>query len=166
VSGVAALATPEAGAHDVTARCRKLTDPARRRACLRRARAHKRNKHACEPKRPSVICGKLGRCSGVAVNNCGKLINCTCPKGKTCLGNGSCARSCPPGPNTCPASCICIFDVGAPFISGTCMLPVSGCPDLQPLCASDEQCPPNRFCLITTCGPNNTAQGRCAPLCG
>ena len=69
--GVGGLATliglpgaEEAAAHDATRACRRLNDRARRRACLRRARAHNRT-HQCRPLPPAVVCASVARCDGV-----------------------------------------------------------------------------------------------------
>jgi hypothetical protein len=155
------LAPEESAAHNPVARCRKLSDPTKRRTCLRRARTHNQQ-HRCKPLPSVVVCAGLGRCSGTAVNTCGRLINCTCPAGKICLGNGSCDRTC--GPNLpCPRDCIC----GPPSTEGPS---VSHCvPDtvscffnvIQP-CASTVNCPVGQYCSPNVCGPG---QDRCVPVC-
>lgn len=53
LGGVAALlgvaGVEEAGAHNPIPNCRRVADPKKRRACLRRARAHIRQRHTCRP---------------------------------------------------------------------------------------------------------------------
>lgn len=104
------LALPEdAAAHDFRARCRKIQDPPRRRACLRRARAHNRaHARTCQPLSPAVVCPADPRhCAGVA-DGCGGLVTCPCPAGESCIGtwhdiiSGAYTGSCCPTAQVCP----------------------------------------------------------------
>ena len=165
--GVAALlglvGEDEAIAHNAAAKCRKLSDPIKRRQCLRRARAHNR-RHRCKAKPTAIVCG--GRC-GTTVDNCGKQISCPgCAVGKTCLGNGSCSRTCVVRgvPGDCPAGCGC----GIPAVDGGihCIpLSISQCDQIPQVCTVTAQCPVGTFCGNAPCGPDSTDQGRCIPVC-
>jgi hypothetical protein len=152
-----------AGAHSFTARCRKLPDPAKRRACVRRARRHDR-KHRCKPRSTAVTCG--GGC-GSALNNCGKRVTCpACAAGKSCLANRSCAQICGQGHPACPTGCGCTFleaGSGVPY----CTAPIIGaCAGVRPgVCASTAQCPLNHVCTSVQCGPGETFENRCVALC-
>lgn len=161
------LTLPEdTGAHNFVARCRKIKDGPRRRACLRRARAHNR-KHqqtSCVPLAPATVCASLRRCSGTAADNCGRLINCTCPAGKDCSSNGSCLRTCVfGGANTCPTGCGCSRD--AENVDACAPFGVS-CDAAPQVCTATAECPPGYRCAsVGLCGPGGTLQLRCYPVC-
>lgn len=169
LGGAAALAgltsVDETAAHDAAARCRTLADPATRRRCLKRARAHNR-RHRCKPKSPATFCG--GRCSGTAVDNCGKQITCpSCPAGRTCLGNNSCSRTCSVlgEPGACPSGCRC----GILALEGgvDCIPTDLSCDNVSAqLCLTSAQCPIGFFCGAVACGSGgNGPEGRCLPIC-
>lgn len=164
IGGLGAIAalvglTPATDAHDALRRCRTVRDPTRRRACQRRARAHNR-KHRCRSRPRHRICAELRRCSGVAANDCGRLINCSCPGGHICLANGSCATNCErTGPLDCPEGCIC---VGPEVGDGShCVANTGICDQTPQACTSTVDCPPGTFCLVGPCDDLN----RCVPLC-
>jgi hypothetical protein len=146
--------------------CRRIDDPVRRRRCLRQARAHNRKRHSCKPQPVAVTCG--GRC-GIVRNNCRKAVSCACPAGKTCLGNGSCSRTCVvvgQGQGDCPAGCLC----GLPGVEGgihcvPAAIRDAECVDVPQVCTSNAQCPVGTYCANTPCGPDFTEQGRCVPIC-
>jgi hypothetical protein len=149
----------EAGAHDPAAACWRLPDPARRRRCVIRARRHKRKQHTCRSQPKAVTCA--GRCGRVR-NNCRKGVNCTCPAGETCLGNGTCSRICEPGgaPVNCPAGCECGTDAlegGIHCTPGT----IEECAQVPIVCTSTAQCPVGHFCSLPICN----GQSRCVPVC-
>lgn len=152
----------EVSAHDPSARCRKLKNAKRRRSCLRRARAHART-HVCKPMTPAAVCAGARRCDGLAVNNCGKLINCTCPVGKACTDNGSCTRQCPASsPTSCPSGCFCQSDVEN---ANTCFAGViTDCAQIPEVCATSTECPPGFRCFRTGCSPASE-RNRCFPIC-
>jgi hypothetical protein len=122
----------------------------RRRACLRRARAHNRT---CHPNPAAVTCA--GRC-GVWPNNCGHPTRCpACPAGRTCTANGSCAEPCTDG--SCPSGCGCSIENW----EGTraCVPFIFECPT-QP-CEGTAECPPGSQCQVCTTGGPSV----CFPLC-
>jgi hypothetical protein len=163
VTAMLGLPTPEeASAHVLAPRCRKLKDAKRRRACLRRARVHART-HRCKPKPPATVCATVRRCDGLAVDNCGKLVNCTCPVGRVCTDNGSCARSCPGlGSGTCPIDCFCTADMES---RNSCFSQaVASCEQSPQVCASSADCPVGSRCVATICGLGIEGQ-RCFALC-
>lgn len=150
---------PEADAHNALKRCRGLANLAKRRACRRRARIHNR-KHRCKSRPARRICADLRRCSGVAVNDCGRLINCGCPGGQSCLANGSCASNCElSGPLGCPEDCVCF---GPEVDNGKRCIPIPlPCDQIPQVCTSTVDCPLGTFCLVGPCDDEN----RCVPLC-
>lgn len=160
--GLAAVA--DVSAHNPTAACRRLPTPAKRRACRRRARRHNRT-HRCRPRPATEICARLGRCSGVAVNNCRKRINCTCPAGKRCLSNGSCAAICGPGFPDCTGDCGCSGpEVGGGFICRPAT--VSQCEQVPEVCTTTADCPLGSFCFSQACvGSGGALENRCFPHC-
>jgi hypothetical protein len=169
VGAVAALlVTPpaSAAAHNPTAACRSLPNPAKRRRCLRRARAHNRQ-HRCKPEPPATFCG--GRYSGSAINNCGKRVTCpACPDGKRCLSNQSCAQLCAPPqtPGGCPGGCSCpnVPEVGGAFYCFSNA--ITDCTQIPQVCASTAECLAGFFCVTGAClGPDDTFENRCVPLC-
>lgn len=154
----------EAGAHNPIPACRKLPDRAQRRVCLRRARAHNR-RHRCKPKPAAVMCG--GLCGGSAANGCGKRVACpACPPDRTCLASRGCAQTCGLGQPPCPTGCSCTFlEVGSgiPYCTQTV---VGACAGVRPgVCAGTAQCPSKHVCTPVQCGPNDTFENRCIPLC-
>jgi hypothetical protein len=162
VGGLAALLRRPAlaTAHNRTARCRRLTVPAQRRACLRRARQHNCT-HRCKPLAAEVVC--RGVC-GTAFNNCGQRIVCPCPPDKECLVNGSCAQVCggPSGVN-CPVGSGCVCFLSHPAGPERCVPDGLTCAEFPKVCASTADCPVNYTCIETGCG--GVVPGRCAPLC-
>jgi hypothetical protein len=167
--GLAAVAAllglvPEAGAHNALRRCRTLHNSAQRKACRHRARIHNR-RHRCTSRPPRRICADLRRCSGVAANDCGRLINCGCPTGLTCMANGGCAPTCPGvGEPGCPEGCRC---VGPEVGNGYRCLPGGvRCEAFPLVCENTAACPPGSFCQLDACyGPSGGRQNRCMPLC-
>jgi hypothetical protein len=168
LGGVAALlgipAAQEADAHNAAARCRRLPEPAKRRACLRRARNHNRT-HRCRPRPPAAVCASLGRCRGTAVNNCGRRVTCACPAGKRCLINGSCARTCDGNPTGCPTGCVC---TGPEVGGGAHCTPsaTADCDLLPQVCVTTADCPQGFFCHSEACTlPGGARENRCMPVC-
>jgi hypothetical protein len=164
LGGLAALlglATPaETVAHNLVPLCKKVKDPKRRRACLRRARAHNRKQHSCKPKPKAVTC--KNRC-GQTLNNCNEKVGCTCPPGKRCLANKGCIRTCQSPPtSSCPAGCTCgIAFAENPALYG-CFPSGITCAQMTPSCDTNADCPRGFFCGVTSClGPIN----RCIPNC-
>lgn len=166
LGGVAALlglgGGEEAAAHDPRPACRKLADPARRRACLRRARRHLRLRHSCKPHPIAVTCAN--RC-GSTRNNCKKAVACICPPDKTCLLNNGCARTCSVASLTCPAGCTCGIPLAeAPgTLAGCYPSTLSSCTQVPTPCTSTAQCPFGQFCGLV-CG-SVPGEGRCFPNC-
>ena len=158
------LARPEAAAaHNFLARCRRIKNVRSRRACLRRARAHNRTHQSppppCVPQPVTTTCA--GRC-GVWRNNCNQEVACfTCPPGRDCLGNGSCAQTCTT--DSCPAGCSCSGGVTGP--PRYCIRDVLSCTDVPQTCTSVAMCPVGMQCQLTVCGPGDTFEYRCIPLC-
>jgi hypothetical protein len=145
----------QANAHDLAPRCRKLKDAKRRRACLRRARAHART-HRCKRQPPATVCASVRRCDGLAVDNCGKLVNCTCPVGKVCTDNGSCVQRC----SGCPAGCFCGTDVEG----GIACFMETQCAQIPQVCGSSATCLPGFRCIESGCG-SGSENKRCVPVC-
>jgi hypothetical protein len=170
LGAVAVLLVPppnDAAAHNPAASCRTLPSPAKRRRCLRRARAHNR-RHQCQPKPPASLCG--GRCGGTAVNNCGKRVTCpACPDGKRCLSNQSCGQVCAPPqtPGGCPGGCSCpnVPEVGGAFYCFSNA--ITDCAQIPRVCASTAECPVGSFCVTGACPPpsDGPLENRCVPLC-
>lgn len=154
-----------AAAHNPAPACKRIKDPKRRRACLRRARAHnRRHRQTCVPQPELVTCA--GRC-GAVLNNCNKVVTCfICPPGRTCLSNGSCAEACAGniGPEECPSGCFCT-DPGNPSVEGGrhCLTADLRCADIPHVCSSTAECPVGQQCVLTSCGGANPH--RCVPLC-
>ena len=144
IAGLLGLALPEeADAHNYLARCRRIQDPPRRRACIRRARAHNRS-HQCVPSCAGKACGSDG-CTG----SCG-----TCPRG-TCSA-GQCV--CPAGQFGCAATLCCPNGQACPG-GQTC----GACPANSPaLCSGVAHSP----CGISSegdgCGCVKSVQGAVA----
>jgi hypothetical protein len=153
----------DANAHNPAPACRRLTEPARRR-CLRRARAHHRNRHVCKPRPRAVTC--RNRCGGTR-NNCRHKVSCACPAGKTCLRNQGCSRACTPPNFDCPASCACLDDAILVETSQRQCVPlgISECAQFPQVCTSTAECPFGQFCGITPCSPGGDDEGRCIPVC-
>ena len=171
LGGVAALlgvtSVEEAGAHNPIPSCRRVADPKKRRACLRRARAHIRRRHTCRPQPKSITCAD--RCDINARNNCRTTVACSCPAGELCLANKVCSRFCVvPGTaenpaGDCPLGCTC----GFPLIEDPsvlhCVPAGFTCAELNlAVCTSTSQCPVGLFCTPENpCGPS----GVCIPRC-
>lgn len=156
----------EIAAHDAGRACKRLNDPKRRRACLRRARAHNRRHRpqptspACVPQPLAVTCA--GRC-GTVLNNCNQATACfLCPTGKDCLANGTCARPCSTSlvcPNLCACPTVPTVEGGQHCISfnQTCAV------EMKQVCSSTTECPVGQHCQETACsGPNRK---RCVSVC-
>jgi hypothetical protein len=167
VGGVATLLgltnADEASAHNAVVACRRIADSPRRQACLRGAKRHKRLKHSCKSQPVTVTCAV--RCGNVP-DNCGKGVTCSCPAGKSCLGNGSCSRTCavPGDPGDCPAGCLC----GSFALEGGVQCrprTIIQCEQVPQLCNATSQCPLGFFCGQTGCGPDSAPEGRCIPVC-
>jgi hypothetical protein len=104
-----------------------------------------------------------GRC-GTWVNTCGEAVVCpSCPAGRTCLANGSCAAPCAEPNTVCTdfgTTCVC----GPTNVEGQryCVIPQSDAACAQQAsCASTAQCPPGQTCQV--CGVSGL---RCLPVCG
>ena len=163
VATLLGLALPEeAEAHNFLPRCRKIKDAPRRRACIRRARAHNR-KHALSNSTPppcvsqslAITCGPG---CGVRVDNCGRLVTCSCAPNQVCLNNGTCALSCAAA--ACPAPCDCLDDNVCLDQSNTC----GGA-----LCGPGGSCPRGFKCFVAGCDEDANGDtvfsSHCIPVC-
>jgi hypothetical protein len=161
------LATPEeTDAHTYLARCKQIKHGERRRACLRRARAHNRT---CHSQPTTTTCA--GRC-GVWTNNCGRAVSCpACAAPTTCLDNGSCGQVCSPAAvGTCSTGCDCRYTStdGATYCTTTAPGgPGAGfaCELVPQACSATTACLVGAACMITACGPGLSRADRCVPLC-
>jgi hypothetical protein len=153
----------DANAHNPAPACRRLTDPARRRRCQRRARAHHRNRHVCKPRPVAVTC--RNRCGGTR-NNCRHKVSCTCPAGKLCLPNQSCSQACTPASPVCPAGCYCFSTQLVETSQHQCVPQgISDCAQIPQRCTSSAECPFGQFCGTTACSPSGDDEERCIPVC-
>ncbi len=148
----------EAGAHNYLARCRQIKSLPRRRACLRRARAHNRSHRPppCIPQASAVTCA--GRC-GTWRNNCNQAVPCyLCPPTWSCLAHGSCGKTCTAAGPPCPPGCGCSYPntEGGEFCIGS----LSACPTQT--CSSTADCLPGYQCQPCSEGGAITY---CFPLC-
>jgi hypothetical protein len=109
------------------------------------------NQGSCEqnPAPNGTICGDpCSRCqTGVCTDQCGS--------GETCLGNGSCGKTCTQD-NQCPL-CGCTGEDGGDPVCRQ-VIPVAGCQALS-TCGTTADCPPD-----TVCSPFCTPS-RCIDLC-
>jgi hypothetical protein len=163
IAALLALQVEEANAHNPIRACKPITDPRRRLACLRRARAHNRNKHSCKPKPAATFC--VNRC-GTTQNNCKRKLNCSCPPGKSCLANFGCNRACLSVQPRCPDGCNCGAILVEPPMTAQCfagpVLSAPACPEAPVSCETTENCPRGFFCADVSfaCGTD-----RCVPNC-
>jgi hypothetical protein len=156
---VALLGRPgidEARAHNPLPHCQKIKDPAARRQCVRNARRHNKQKHACTPEPTATFC--CNRC-GPTQNNCEQTVTCTCPAGKGCLANNGCNQTCSPAQPTCVEGCTC----GVPLVEDpaifhcvpSLILSAGGieCTDFLQ-CETTADCPRGYFCgdQTVSCG--------------
>jgi hypothetical protein len=120
-------------------------------------KARKTNRKNCKVKRIKIchaaICGKRK-------NNCGKTYHCKCRGGQTCLPNKSCGTPCPAECPQQPFACACPAS-GDQF----CVQTDLSCELTAKQCSSMAECPAGRVCAETACGPGNTPEKRCVPLC-
>jgi hypothetical protein len=119
------------------------------------ADAKKRHKH------------KKKKCKG-GTKKCGKACipgdACcpVCPRGQTCLINGSCATNCDGSIEPCP-SCI---GCSSPNTEGDMLcIPADFSCGESHACSSTSQCPVGQACMTTFCGPGGTDATWCYPLC-
>lgn len=78
----------------------------------------------CQPESRNATCA--GRC-GTRINNCGQQVECsTCPDGRVCLSNGSCAVACTDN-NDCPSLCGRINAEGNRHCVGGLVNPITTC---------------------------------------
>lgn len=146
----------EVAAHNLLPKCKKIKDAQKRRACVKRAKRHKKQRHSCKAQPISVTCA--GRC-GVWKNNCKKSVACfACPSGHYCLANGGCARTCGSASPPCPSTCTCSLTTTEGIQA--CIARVSACPTTQ-TCSSSSQCPSGFQCQPCTVGGPTF----CFPLC-
>ena len=147
-------------AHNSVAACRRIDDPRKRRRCLRRARAHNRKQHSCRPQPTAVTCSL--RCGPVR-NNCGRVLNCSCPADMVCQPNGTCGRICPSAGEAigCPPGCHCAV---AAVEGGTRCIPatITQCPQVPIVCVSTTDCPLGHYCSEPICEGGTS---RCIPVC-
>jgi hypothetical protein len=132
----------------------------------KRKHHHKHKKHKkkkpCTPEPENVSCA--GRC-GTRTNSCGQPVVCQCPTGQSCLSNLTCARACVPMGPSCPSGCVCSNN---PSVDGeTRCIDASFvlCDQAPQICVTTEVCPPGQQCQVTQCGPGNTDENRCVPVC-
>ncbi len=155
------LVTPnEASARNRVPFCKTLADPEQRRLCLKRARAHNRRCHS----RAARLKTCDQRCGPVR-NGCGKLIECTCPAGETCLSNGSCAQVCLFNSDCSNAqNCTCTQSAGADKF---CLADINECVLSLQECERPTDCPVGHACRSVFCGSDvqNFVHG-CVPICG
>lgn len=157
------LALPEeAESHNFLARCRRIKDPQRRRACLRRARAHNRRHRLSPPPPPPPTpdqCQGRNVCAQGNAATCGAAGNeCYCwvtPQGVSVCGGNDEAVVADRCADCAAAGRICVLGDGlncpGPFI---CVLPC--CP------AGFREC--NGRCVDVLRDPNNC--GACGRSCG
>lgn len=164
-AGLAAGTDQAVPAHDLAATCKKRKDKAKRKKCLKKAKAHNaaHKRPGCVPQDPATVCA--AGC-GTRSNNCGQPVVCACPTGQACLSNGSCGRACTAGMAPfCPGECACPF---GPSTEGPsyCVPTGSTCEQAPQSCSSTAECPDDHYCLETAaCGPGNSKANRCVPLC-
>ena len=130
----------------------------------------------CQPQSHATTCASqcgtwtaprpcAARC-GARANNCGQAVTCgTCPTGFTCLGDGTCARSCTFGSDCLDSTHGCYDGAcqtgGRPIPRYTCDGGVGDCPtgytclatgSCARNCSSRDDCPdPASACLDGTC---------------
>lgn len=156
------LGTPEdAAARNRVPFCKTLADPEQQRRCLKRARAHLRRCHSLAARRRA--CDQ--KCGAVR-NGCGKLIECTCPAGQTCLDNGSCAKPCLLNEECASAQdCTC---TGIPSTDDRlCLTDINECDETLQECQRPTDCPVGQTCRVEFCfidEEQRFIQG-CVPIC-
>jgi hypothetical protein len=130
----------------------------------KKRKSKKKNRKAppCVPQDPVALCAASG---GTKSDNCGRVVVCPCPAGKSSLSNYSCAKTCTTGAD-CPGAdpptgvCGCVYSsVEGPKY---CLAPVQTCDRIPQVCTSTAQCPQGQFCAVTECPGDNR---RCWPLC-
>jgi hypothetical protein len=142
--------------HEASAKCKKKCGPCKR--C-------KQGK--CKPKPAGTVCAG-GTCQGgsCVASSPPPAVACSCPVGKGCLTNGTCAATCDPAAQNCPTSCKCL--ALRPSAEGAVhCIPntVFSCAQVPQSCSSTAGCPQGQACLVTQCGEGNTNQLRCVPVC-
>jgi hypothetical protein len=176
------LGNPDTAAHDALKKCKKIDDKARRKRCVKRAKAH-HAQHAtpfsCAGQSNGTSCGAspaIQCCAGVCVDTarderhcgaCGKRcqLNATCVAGVCRCINDPMGAACPPGSGySCcqfggPTSCIC-SDANNPgnfFVDPVSCTGILGCPPDQQCIGPDCQacCPRGATC--------DTSTGTCLP---
>jgi hypothetical protein len=101
-------------------------------------------------------------CPLLRTNSCRRKKRVNCQSGKTCLANNSCGVSCAASTD-CPAESGCTCSHSAPKV---CLGPVTSCGEIPTRCTTTADCPLYSVCEETACGVGDTAEKRCAPLCG
>jgi hypothetical protein len=152
LAGRLGLVLPDmAAAHNSLPACIKRKTAKQRAACRRQARTHNKNQHSCKAQPLTTTCA--GRC-GVWKNNCDQASACfTCPPGRSCSVNGSCAQTCNPDTGApCSATC-----QGCGFANtegvNACIARIGPCPTQA--CGSTADCPVGSHCQpCASGGPN------------
>jgi hypothetical protein len=116
----------------------------------------------CVPHDSALVCA--AGC-GTRSDTCGGAVDCPCPAGQDCLGNGSCARTCNPVAQNCPTDCRCS---GARSTEGAVICTpktVVTCDQVPQPCTTSAECPQGTVCQVTGCGAGGTETTRCVPVC-
>jgi len=131
--GLVGFPTDEAVAHDLLSKCKKIKDKAKRKKCLKKARAHNAT-HLTEmppppPPPPDVTCTPSCGGRNCGLDGCGGLCGpcndgtctdgiCVCRSGEE-LCQGKCVSACAGGMMRVPGSCSCCTLHG-PCTPGPC----------------------------------------------
>jgi len=114
-------------------------------------------------KRKKTCQGGTKTCGETCIPSASCCSSIDCDAGAECLANGSCATVCTVTPQ-CPPPCICglITPEGpAHCIAGG----LTSCDQVPQKCSGNAQCPSGQHCQQSTCGPGNSQEARCVPLC-
>jgi hypothetical protein len=157
--GLAAIVNRSLGGSDIAAK-RNHHKKRKKKKTKGRCSPNCPGKTSCLPQARAATC--VGRC-GSWPNNCDQSVACeTCPPGKQCLTNGSCADVCATY-QECPLfNCDCRVTVEGPQV---CVLAGPPCASIPQQCTSTAECLLGELCVEKACGPGGSAQYRCVPLC-